>query len=37
MNHLLKCHMLSQECSTEDLVEYNEAAKECVLQCMNSV
>ena len=30
MDHLLKCHMLSQECTTEDLMEYNEDAKECV-------
>ena len=26
MDHLLKCHMLPQECATEDVVEYNEAA-----------
>ena len=26
MDHLLKCPMLPQECTTEDLMEYNEAA-----------
>ena len=30
MDQLLKCPMLSQECTTEDLMEYNKAAKECV-------
>ena len=30
MEHLLKCSMRPQECTTEDLMEYNEAAKECV-------
>ena len=30
MEHLLKCPMRSQECATEDLMEYNEAANECV-------
>ena len=37
MDHLLKCHMLPQECTTEDLMEYNETAKECVFQWMNNV
>ena len=37
MDHLLKCPMLPQECTTEDLMEYNEAAKECVFQWMNNV
>ena len=37
MGHLLKCPMLSQECTTEDLMEYIEAAKEGVLQWMNNV
>ena len=31
MEHLQKRPMLTQECTTEDLMEYNEAAKECVL------
>ena len=31
MDHLLKCPMLPQECTTDDLMEYNETAKECVL------
>ena len=31
MDHLLKSPMLPQECTTEDLMEYNKAAKECVL------
>ena len=26
MDYLLKCPMLHQECTTEDLIEYNEAA-----------
>ena len=30
MDQKLKCPMLHQECTTEDLMEYNEAAKECV-------
>ena len=29
MDHLLKCPMLPHECMTKDLMEYNEAAKEC--------
>ena len=37
MDHLLTCHMLLQECTTEDLMEYNEAVKECVFQWMNNV
>ena len=37
VDHLLKCPMLPQECTTEDLMEYNEAAKECVFQWMNNV
>ena len=37
MDHLLKCPMLPQECTTEDLMEYNEIAKECVFQWMNNV
>ena len=37
MDHLLKCPMLSQECTTEDLMEYNESAKECIFQWMNNV
>ena len=37
MDHLLKCSMLPRECTTEDLMEYNEAAKECVSQWMNNV
>ena len=37
MDHLLKCPMLPQECTTEDLMEYNETAKECVFQWMNNV
>ena len=32
MDHLLKWPMLLQECTTEDLMECNEAAKECVIQ-----
>ena len=31
MDYLLKWPMLPQEYTTEDLMEYNEAAKECVL------
>ena len=27
MDHLLKCPMHPQECTTENLMEYNEAAK----------
>ena len=30
MNHLLKCPLLSEECTTEDLMEYNEYAKVCL-------
>ena len=30
MDHLLKCPILPQECTTEDLMEYNEAVKECL-------
>ena len=37
MDHLLKCPMLPCECTTEDLMEYNEVAKECVFQWMNNV
>ena len=37
MDHLLKCPMLPQECTTEDVMEYNEAGKECVFQWMNNV
>ena len=37
MNHLLKCPMLPQECTTEDLMDYNEAAKEYVFQWMSNV
>ena len=37
MDHLLRCPMLPQECTTEDLMEYDEAAKECVFQWMNNV
>ena len=37
MDHLLKCYMLPLECTTEDLIEYNAAAKQCALQWMNNV
>ena len=37
MDHLLKCPMVPQECTTEDLMEYNDAANVCVLQWMNNV
>ena len=37
MDHLLKFPMLPQECMTEDLMEYNEAVKECVFQWINNV
>ena len=37
MEHLLNCPTLPQECTTDDLMEYNEAANECVFQCMNNV
>ena len=37
MDHLLKCPMLPQECTNEHLMEYNEAATECVFQWMNNV
>ena len=37
MDYLLKCSMLSQQCMTEYLMEYNEAAKECVFQWMNNL
>ena len=37
MDHLLKCPMLPQECTTEDLMEYIEAVKGCVFQWMNNV
>ena len=37
MGHLQKCPMLHQECMTEDLMEYNETAKECFFQWMNNV
>ena len=36
-DHLLKCPMLPQECTTEDLMEYHETAKECVFQWINNV
>ena len=36
MEHLLKCPMRPQERATEDLMEYNEVAKECVFQWMNN-
>ena len=36
MDHLLKCPMLPQGCTTEDLMEYNETAK-CDFQWMNNV
>ena len=37
MDHLLKCAMLPQKCTTEVLMEYNETANECVFQWMNNV
>ena len=37
MEHLLKCSMLPQECTTLDFMEDNEAANECVLHWMNNV
>ena len=37
MDNLVKCSVLSQECTIEDLMGYNEAAKECVFQCMNNM
>ena len=37
MEHLLKYHMRPQECTTENLTEYNEVAKECVFEWMNNV
>ena len=37
MDHLLKCPMLPQECTTDDLMEYNETAKECIFQWINNV
>ena len=37
MDHLLKCPMLPQECTNEDLMAYNETANEGVLQWMNNV
>ena len=37
MDHRLKCPILPQECTTEDLMEYNKTAKERVLQWMNNV
>ena len=37
MDHLLKYPMLLQECTTEDLMEYNEAAKKCVFRWMSNV
>ena len=37
MGHLLKCPMLPQECTTEDLMEYNETVKVCVFQWMSNV
>ena len=32
MDHLLEWPMLPQACTTEDLMEYIEAVKECVFQ-----
>ena len=37
MDHLLKCHMLPQEYTTEDLMAYNETAKECLFKWTNNV
>ena len=37
MDNLLKYPMLPQESTTEDLMEYNETAKDCVYQWMNNV
>ena len=37
MDDLLKCPMLPQECTADDLMECNGTAMECVLQCMNNV
>ena len=37
MDHLLKCSILPQEFTTEDLMAYNEAGKGCVFQWMNNV
>ena len=37
MDHLLKCPMLCQEWTTEDLMEDKKASKECVFQWMNNV
>ena len=37
MDHMLKCPMLPQECTSDDLMEYTENAKECVFQWMNNV
>ena len=36
MEHLLTCPMRPQECTTKDLMECNEAAKECVFQWMKN-
>ena len=30
MDHLLKCPLLNQECTAEDLAEFNDAAQDCV-------
>ena len=37
MDHLLKSPMLPQECTTEDLLEYNNTTKECVFQWIKNV
>ena len=37
MDHLLKSPMLHQECTTEDLMEYTEAAKVGVFKWMNNM
>ena len=36
MDHLRRCLFLSQEWTTEDIMEYGEAAKECVFQWMKT-
>ena len=37
MGHLLKCPILPQECTTDDLMEYHETAKKYVFQSINNV
>lgn len=37
MEHLLKCRLLEQECTPEDLMEYNDTAKDCVRLWMSRV